>query len=149
MGLFDSVLGAVGGQLAGQLGGMLGGGNNNGTAALIGVVMNLLNQPGSEGLGGLLQKFQQGGLGEVAASWVSSGQNLPISADQLQGVLGSDLVGQIAGQLGIEPGAAAGQLAQWLPQVVDTLTPDGQAPSAGTDLGALLPQVLGSLMSRG
>jgi uncharacterized protein YidB (DUF937 family) len=31
------------------------------------------------GLGGLLEKFQQSGHGDVAKSWVGSGQNQPIS----------------------------------------------------------------------
>lgn len=145
MGLLDSVLGAVGGQLAGQVGSMLGG-QGGGQAALLQAVIGLINQPGSGGLGGLLQRFQQGGLADVAASWVSTGQNLPISGDQLQSVLGSDVVGQFASQLGLDKTAAAGQLAQWLPQVVDAITPDGQVPAGHADLGALLPQVLGKLI---
>lgn len=131
MGLLDSVIGALG----------QGGG---GQANLMNVVAGLLHNdaPGG-GLGGLIGKFEQAGLGNVISSWISTGQNLPISADQLHNVLGSDTIAQIARQLGLGQGDAAGQLAQMLPQVVDKLTPNGQAPSGGLgDLGSLL----GSLM---
>jgi uncharacterized protein YidB (DUF937 family) len=118
MGLLDSVVGALAG---GQ-----GGGNNG----LVDVVMQLINnQPG--GLGGLVQSFQQGGLAEVVNSWVSTGQNLPVSAEQLQAVLGGGQLQNIAAQLGVSPEQASGSLAELLPQVVDKLTPDGQLPQGG------------------
>jgi uncharacterized protein YidB (DUF937 family) len=99
-------------------------------------------------LGGLLEQFQRGGLGDVASSWVSTGQNMPISADQLTNVLGSDVIGQLARSAGMDQGAAAGQLSQILPQLIDGLTPNGQLPQQGTDLGSMLPQILGGLLSR-
>jgi uncharacterized protein YidB (DUF937 family) len=75
MGLLDSVVGA------------LAGGQSGGNSGLVDVVMQLINnQPG--GLAGLVQSFQQGGLADIVNSWVSTGQNLPISAEQLQSVLG-------------------------------------------------------------
>ncbi len=120
MGLLDSVVGALAG---GQ-----GGGNN----ALLDVVMQLINQqPG--GLAGLVQSFQQGGLGDIVNSWVSTGQNLPVSGEQLQAVLGGGTLQNIAAQLGVSNGEAAGGLASILPQVVDQLTPNGQMPQ-GNDL---------------
>ena len=133
MGLLDSVIGALG-----------QGDGAGGQLDLMNVVAGLLHNdaPGG-GLGGLVSKFEQAGLGNVISSWIGSGQNLPISADQLHNVLGSDTIAQIAGQLGLGHGDAAGQLAQMLPQVIDKLTPNGQAPSGGLgDLGSLL----GSLM---
>lgn len=134
MGLLDSVVGALG---------ATGGGGGQGD--LLKAVLALVANDSQGGLAGLIQKFQQGGLGDVAASWVSTGQNLPISPEQLQQVLGSDLVGKFASQLGLSQGEAAGQLSQMLPQVVDRLTPQGQLPSGGLgDLGSLL----GSLMQR-
>ncbi len=118
MGLLDSVVGAL-------AGGQSGSGN-----ALLDVAMQLINQqPG--GLGGLVQSFQQGGLGEVVNSWVSTGQNLPISSDQLQSVLGSGQLQDIAARLGMSGDQAAGGLAELLPQVVDKLTPNGQLPEGG------------------
>lgn len=118
MGLLDSVVGALAGNQSG--------GNN----ALLDVVMQLVNNhPG--GLAGLVQSFQQGGLGEIVNSWVSTGQNLPISADQLGAVLGGGQLQNIAAQLGVSPDQASGSLADLLPRVVDQLTPNGQLPQGG------------------
>jgi uncharacterized protein YidB (DUF937 family) len=142
MGLLDSVLGGVLGSMGGGQQGAAGGGN----AALINAVVGMLaNGSAHGGLGGLLEKFQQGGLGEVAASWVGTGQNLPVSADQISNVLGGDTIGALAQQLGMGHGDLAGQLSQILPQVVDHLTPGGQAPQGG--LGSVA-DILGQLMRR-
>ena len=148
MGLLDSVLGSVIGQMAG---GRQGGG---GSDVLMQVLGGLLNQGGGNGgvgggLGALLQQLQRGGLGEVAASWVGTGQNLPVSADQLQSVLGGDQIGALAQQAGLSQGDLMGQLAHLLPQVVDRLTPNGQLPASdGADLSGMLSSVLGGLMRR-
>jgi uncharacterized protein YidB (DUF937 family) len=109
MGILDNLMGAVGG----------GGGDP------LSAITGLLN--GHEG--GI------GGLGEVAQSWVSGGGNLPISADQIQAVLGSGVVAQFAQKLGVDPQVAAGHLAELLPQVVDHLTPNGEVQTGA--LGAL------------
>lgn len=116
----------------GLLDGILGGGGSGESplSALNGLIGG---QDG--GLGGLVSAFEKGGLGQVAQSWVSSGANLPISAEQIQAVLGSGPVAQFAEKLGVDPKTAAGQLAELLPQVVDHLTPNGQVPSGA--LGAL------------
>lgn len=119
MGLLDSVVGA------------LAGGQSGGDNSLLNVVMQLINNPQAGGLGGLVQTFQQGGLGEIVNSWVSSGQNLPISAEQIQSVLGGGKLQDIAAQLGVSPAQASGSLADLLPQVVDKLTPNGQLPEGG------------------
>ncbi|TAM83011.1 MAG: DUF937 domain-containing protein [Acidobacteria bacterium] len=85
----------------------------------------------SGGLGGLVQAFQSKGLGDVVSSWVGTGQNLPISGEQIQSVLGSDTVQQLAAKAGVSPGAAQSALATVLPMVVDRLTPNGSVPEAG------------------
>ncbi len=85
------------------------------------------NQPG--GLSGLLQNFHDKGLGELVTSWVGTGQNLPISADQIQHALGNEQVQQLAAKLGIPSGVVSSQLAQLLPTVVDKLTPSGEVPN--------------------
>jgi uncharacterized protein YidB (DUF937 family) len=85
------------------------------------------NQPG--GLSGLLQNFHDKGLGELVTSWVGTGQNLPISADQIQHALGNEQVQQLAAKLGIPFGVVSSQLAQLLPTVVDKLTPSGEVPN--------------------
>lgn len=81
------------------------------------------------GLGRLLETLDDQGLGDTGASWVSRGKNLPISAEQLEAVLGNEHVRSIAAKLGVTPEEAASQLARYLPQVIDRLTPDGKVPA--------------------
>ena len=123
MGLFDQVAGA------------LAGGQTGGSNALLETVMKMLNDPQSGGLPGLIQSFQQGGLGEIVNSWVSTGQNLPISAEQIQGMLGNSALGNLVSQLGMNSEQASGGLAAMLPQLIDSMTPNGQVPQ-GNDLMA-------------
>jgi len=129
MGLLDSVIGALGAQNQPQAGG--------GSADLLKVIVGMLGSQGGGlgGLAGLVQKFEQAGLGHVANSWVGTGANHPVSPDQLGGVLGGDAVAGLARQLGLNPQDALGQLSQMLPQVVDKLTPQGRIPQG--DLGAM------------
>jgi len=136
MGLFDSIVGAAMGQVQ-QQGGLAG--------ALGGL---LANDGAQGGLSGLIDKFNQAGLGEVIRSWIGSGQNLPISAEQLQAVLGSDTVRQIAAQLGVDPQQAAAQLAGLLPGLVDQLTPQGAVPEQGLGTGGDLFGALGGLLRK-
>jgi uncharacterized protein YidB (DUF937 family) len=84
----------------------------------------------------LAHQYTANGLGDVIHSWISTGQNLPISPEQVQKVLGSDQVQAIAAKAGISPEAAQSGLAQVLPQIVDRLTPNGEVPQ-------------GDLMSKG
>jgi len=106
------------------LGKVLGGGSN---PLATGLLQMIQNQPG--GLQGLVQNFHNNGLGAIAQSWVGSGQNLPISADQIHQVLGSDQVKALAAKAGISPDAAGGAIAQMLPGIIDKLTPNGQVPA--------------------
>lgn len=101
--------------------GMLGGSSNPMLASIMQMVNN---HPG--GLPALIQAFHEKGLGEIASSWVSSGQNLPISQDQIHQVLGSSLVQQLAAKAGISPQDAGSKLAEFLPLIVDHLTPQGK-----------------------
>jgi uncharacterized protein YidB (DUF937 family) len=143
MGLLDSVIGAVAGGLGGQ-----GRGDSQG-ALLNAVIAMLANGQGRGGAGGglgdLIGKFTQGGMGDVIGSWIGPGQNAPISGGQLTDVLGSDMISDLAAQLGLSHEETAGQLSQVLPQVVDRLTPQGHAPAAGLggmdDLMAQLSQI--------
>lgn len=138
MGLFDNVAGGLGQMLGGQQA-QAGAGDN----PMLQAVMGLLGNSG--GLGGLMEKFQQGGLGNLAQSWVGTGANLPISAEQIQQVLGSGALGDIASKLGIQPEQAASELSQALPNVVDKLTPNGHLPAEG-DLMATAQQMLGKFL---
>lgn len=118
-----------------QLGGLLGG-EGGGVAAAVG---ELMQQQG--GLSGLVDKFNSGGMSELVSSWVGSGGNLPVSAEQIQQVLGNEQVTALAGKFGLDPQQLSQGLAEYLPQAVDKLTPDGQLPQGGD----LLSQGLGML----
>ena len=135
MGLLDTILGAVAGQAA----------TPGRTDPLGGALNALLTQNG--GLQGLMGKFSQGGLGEVFSSWVGVGKNQPVSSAQIQSVLGNDQVQALAAKLGVDPAHASGFLAEYLPKIVDKLTPAGQM-TPGADhspgLAALLPALLSS-----
>lgn len=125
------------GLLDGLLGSLLGGMTGNGTGGaqqnpLLQIALQVLQQNG--GLQGILGKFQQAGYADEAQSWVSTGQNKPIDADALQQVLGQGQLGQIAQQLGMSRGEAAGGLASVLPQIIDRMTPQGQVPDNHDDL---------------
>jgi uncharacterized protein YidB (DUF937 family) len=132
-------------------------GGNGGLADLIGMVSNnpdllkaatsMLGNDGSlGGLEGLVSKFQQAGLGDVIGSWIGSGANQAISADQLTNVLGSDALAGMASKLGLDQGDVAGQLSQLLPGLVDKLTPAGQAPAGGLGNAGDLMGALGALL---
>ena len=101
---------------------------------------------GSAGLGGLVEQLTRGGLGDVVQSWIGRGQNMPVSGGQLESALGSDVLGQLGGQRGMNSGQLGDLLAQALPGLIDRMTPDGQLPQGGAgqgpDLGALLGQLL-------
>lgn len=141
MGLLDSVLGQVlGGGPAANAGAGAGGGD---AAALLRLVVQMLgnNAAGGGGIGDLVSRFERGGLGDVIGSWISSGQNQPVSVDQLRDVLGPEVLGSLGGS-GAAQNDVLGQLAQVLPQVIDHLTPHGNVPqggfgSAGDVIGAL------------
>jgi uncharacterized protein YidB (DUF937 family) len=77
------------------------------------------------GLSGLVQMFEQQGLGHLAASWIGNGQNLPVSAQQIENVLGGDQLSALAQQAGVPPGEASSILASVLPGLVNQLTPTG------------------------
>jgi uncharacterized protein YidB (DUF937 family) len=117
----------------------------NSSNPLASSIMQMINnQPG--GISGLLQQFHDKGLGTLVTSWVSTGQNLPISAEQIQHVLGSEQVKELAAKAGISPDAAGSHLAQLLPMLIDKLTPNGQVPQSG---GSLLEEGMGMLKNLG
>lgn len=129
MGLFDS--------LAGQVAGALLGGNARAAPAGALDAVGELISPQAGGLGALVNAFEQRGLGGVIASWIGTGQNLPIAPEQIHAVLGDARVQALAQRFGFSTGQLDGLLAQFLPGVVDTLTPNGALPDT-TALGGLL-----------
>jgi uncharacterized protein YidB (DUF937 family) len=138
MGLLDSILSAVSGAQKPS-----GGDEGN---QLLGILSGLLAQSG--GLQGLANKFSQSGEGDAFSSWVGMGENQPVSSNQIQEALGSDQVRAIATKMGVDPNLASQFLAEYLPKIVDKLTPTGKVDPT-TDhqqgLAALLPSLLQSL----
>lgn len=136
MGLLDSIISAVSGRSD----------SSGGANPLIEILGGLLTQSG--GLQGLANKFSQAGQGGTFSSWVGMGENQPISADQIQKALGSEQVNALAAKIGVDPAQASHFLAEYLPKVVDKLTPEGRVdPTADHQQGLanLLPALLQSL----
>lgn len=133
MGLLDSIT-----QIAGQA--LSSGGGQN---SLVQGILGMVSQH-EGGLAGLVQSFQDKGLGEVAASWVGTGSNLPISAEQIQNVLGGEQLGALASKFGLSSEDVSGRLSELLPQVVDKLTPNGQVEGS-LDMGSALGMLQGLL----
>ena len=155
MGLLDSVLGAVmnNGQQpqagapgqAGGLGGILGMLASN--PQLIQIAMGMLSNDGHHGgLGGLVSKFEQAGLGGAISSWIGGGPNQPVSGEEMSSALGSNTISDIAARLGVNPDDAASQLSQVLPGLINHLTPEGQAPAQGLGNSGELMGMLGGLL---
>lgn len=121
MGFLDDVVGKVKEAV--------GGGEHS---ALANEVLGLLSG-GSEGGGlqGVIQSFKDKGLGDIMSSWIGTGQNLPISGDQLKTGLGADLIGQLASKIGVPPDVATSKLTEILPGIIDKLTPEGTVPESG------------------
>jgi uncharacterized protein YidB (DUF937 family) len=130
MGLLDDLKGMAGSMLGGAAG----------QSPIAKSVLEMLGQGG--GLAGLVQTFQQKGLGDIVHSWVGTGPNLPVSPQQVQQALGPQ-VAQMAAQHGITTDAATKALSQILPGLVDHLTPGGQMPT-----GNALEQGLSALRSK-
>jgi uncharacterized protein YidB (DUF937 family) len=82
------------------------------------------------GLGGLLDKFQKGGLGHAINAWPGTGQNQPVSPGQLGSALGPDIIKTLAQRSGLSEEEITKQLSQILPGVIDKLTPQGRLPTA-------------------
>jgi uncharacterized protein YidB (DUF937 family) len=120
MGLLDQIVKGLAGKFLGG-----GAGTQN---PLLDIALNLLSNPQTGGLGGLVETFKNKGLGDIMSSWISTGQNLPISNDQIQQILGSDMIQQFAKKLGASNADVSGGLANLLPDLIDKLTPKGQLP---------------------
>jgi uncharacterized protein YidB (DUF937 family) len=98
-------------------------------AAVLPVVMSEVMGTGNQGgLNAIIAKLQQAGFGDQVKSWIGTGQNLPITADQLKQVLGSDAVRQLAAKYNIPIDQVAEVLAHQLPVAVDKASPDGKLP---------------------
>jgi uncharacterized protein YidB (DUF937 family) len=144
MGLLDGVLGNLAGSLLGggqAQGGndplsavlrQLTGGNSSQSSDLMHMAMSLVQQHG--GIEGLLNMFRQSGLAQHADSWVGTGANMPLSANDLSKVVGSSTLSDIAAKLGMPVNQAGSAMAQLLPELVNHLTPQGQVTATSNDL---------------
>ncbi len=123
MGLLEDVLGKVKAAAGGKVGEQ--------SSLADGVLALLSGGAQGGGLQDLVRSFTDKGLGEIVSSWISTGRNLPISADQLKTGLGADVIGRLASSAGVSAEAATSKLTELLPTLVDKLTPDGNVPESG------------------
>ena len=108
MGMFDGILGGIVG------------------AEMATTVNHLIEQHG--GVAGIIGQLQRNGLGNTVKSWVGTGPNQPVTADQLHTALGADTVAQLAARMGLNPQDLLARLSQALPTAIDKLTPAGVVP---------------------
>jgi uncharacterized protein YidB (DUF937 family) len=125
----EVVMGLLDEMVKGLAGKFLGGKSQN---PLLDIAMNLITNPQTGGLTGLVEMFNNKGLGNAMSSWISTGENQPVSGQQIQHVLGSEQIQQIAQKIGIQQGDVTSGLASLLPQIIDKLTPSGQLPEGGS-----------------
>ncbi|MGP3685062.1 YidB family protein [Streptomyces sp. IBSNAI002] len=136
----------AGNDLGSLLGGLLGGGQGGGAGgggnilgSLLGALMGGAGGAQAAGgaannpLAGLLEMLTKSGLVDQAQSWVGTGTNQPVSADQIKEALPDDTLQKVAEQAGVTPDAAAAEIAHALPTAVDKLTPNGSVPSGSLE----------------
>lgn len=118
MGLFDEVVGSF----------------LKGDAGKYQAILTWVNEQG--GVQALLEKLQNGGLGEIVTSWISNQHtNQPVSGEQVESALGSTAVSDLGQKLGVDAGSASTMLAEYLPKIIDALSPQGEVePNAHNDL---------------
>jgi len=124
-------MGLLGEMVKGLAGKFLGGGAGT-QNPLLDIALGLINNPKVGGLTGLLETFKSKGLGDAVSSWISTGQNQPVSGEQIQHVLGKEQIQQIAEKIGIPKGEVSSGLASILPEIIDKLTPNGKLPESGS-----------------
>lgn len=156
MGLLDGLIGNLmgsapsGNRAQDPLGGLLSGltgGQGQGGGQLLQIALSMLQQNG--GLEGVLGKFRQGGMTQQADSWVSTGKNMTLSADQLQEVFGPSTISDLAARLGMSQDQAGSTMAKVLPEVINHLTPQGRVPADGDDsIAQALSTLANSLSSK-
>ncbi|WP_150540216.1 YidB family protein [Actinobacillus vicugnae] len=141
------MLGNILGSIASSV---LSSGNGNQSTAFQ-LIQALLQSQG--GVEGLIAKLQQGGLGDLLKTWISADEeNAPVSGEQIANVFGQENLQAAAQEAGVEEKDAGDLLAEFLPKIVDTLTPNGQLPDLNNlNTNDLLAQaakgVLGKLFS--
>lgn len=117
--MLSNILGSVASSI-------LNNGNNNQSVAIQLIQVLLQSQGGIEGI---IKRFQESGLEGILKSWISTDEkNQPISANQVVEVVGQENMSQAAQKVGVSELDASNVLAEYLPKMVDMLTPNGQLP---------------------
>ena len=109
MGMFDGILGGVIG------------------AEMVSIASGIIEKNG--GIQGLVQQFEQHGMGDTVKSWIGQGENQAISPEEVQKVLGSNQIEQLAEKFGVPVDQVTSLVAKFLPQAVDKMTPNGEIPA--------------------
>ncbi|KUG22229.1 hypothetical protein ASZ90_007961 [hydrocarbon metagenome] len=133
MGLLSDIVSMIGKKLGGD----------SQQSSLMEQVFAIINNPQTGGLPGLIEKFQNNGLGDIVSSWIGTGANQPVSADQISNTLGTESINKIAGKVGVSPNHISESLASILPQLIDKLTPEGKVPD-----GSILEKGLSALAGK-
>ncbi|MEN0616323.1 YidB family protein [Klebsiella indica] len=131
MGLFDLIGGMSGGQA--------------GKAEQLQAIMAWIEQQG--GIQGILEKFRNGGLGEIVESWLSQQSNMLVNSEQIASVFGSPALQELGAKLGIDSQTASALIAEYLPKIVDGLSPQGEASAEGDLVSAGINLLKGKLFS--
>lgn len=129
--MFDSIINSAGEKF----------GLGEKAGSLLSSLLALIASPASGGFSGFIGKFRDAGLGDLVDSWITTGDNTPISNEQLESALGEDTLNSVAEQAGTDKETATSAMAMMVPQVVDQLTPDGEIP----DEESLLSKIGGFL----
>lgn len=140
MGLLDIAMGALGGnqQQSGEA--------SDPKTQLLQAALHMLSSNQGGGLQGLIGTLQNAGLGDALASWIGTGQNIPVTGDQVQQALGNGgQLEQLAQASGLTTTDTANHLSEMLPGLIDKLTPNGEVPQGGFgNLAGMLGQFLNS-----
>ncbi|MDP8161568.1 YidB family protein [Pasteurella skyensis] len=121
---------------------LLGGGSQQ-NQAIPQLLQSLLSSQG--GVEGLVGKLQQNGLGDMVSSWIGTGENQEVSSEQLAEAIGQDELRNVAQQAGVDENEVPNLLSQYLPKVVDKLSPNGELDTNNLDIESLAKSALGSL----
>lgn len=120
MGILDDVVGKI-----------LGSESGAESSGLRDSVLDMLTDKEGGGLSGLVQSFQQKGLGDTISSWIGTGQNTSISPEQIEEGVGTERIQNLAAKAGMSTEEVTAKLSELLPTMIDKITPDGLVPEGG------------------
>ena len=127
--------------LLNQIDGMLGGSADK--SEQLQAIMTWIEQQG--GIQGVIEKFRNNGLGEIVESWISQQINMPVSAAQVTSVFGSPALQELGAKLGIDSQTASALISEYLPKIIDGLSPQGEATVRGDLVSAGINLLKGKL----